>query len=75
MAWTFIWKKKKTQKNNNLEYPLAMDALFKISLKLAQGFPEKKFKMWKVYRRTDRRTTDNRRSEKLTWAFSSLEQK
>ena len=36
---------------------------------------EKKLKLWKVYRRTDRQsdrqTTDNRRSEKLTWAFSS----
>ena len=40
---------------------------------------EKKLKIWKVYRRTDRRTdrhtTDNRRSEKLTWAFSSGELK
>ena len=36
-------------------------------------------KMWKVYRQTDRRTdiqtTDNRWSEKLTWAFSSDELK
>ena len=40
-------------------------------------------KMWKVYRRTDRRTdrqtdrqtTDERWSEKLTWAFSSGELK
>ena len=33
--------------------------------------------MWKVYRRrdrrTDRQTTDDRWSEKLTWVFSSLE--
>ena len=36
---------------------------------------EKKLKMWKVYRRTDRLTTDNRRSEKLTRAFSSGELK
>ena len=39
----------------------------------------KKMKMRKVYRQTDRqtdgRTTDNRRSEKLTWAFSSGELK
>ena len=34
---------------------------------------EKKLKMWKVYRGTDRQKTDNRRSEKLTWAFSSGE--
>ena len=32
---------------------------------------EKEMKMWKVYRRTDSRTTDNWRSEKLTWAFRS----
>ena len=35
-----------------------------------------KMKMWKVYRRTDgrtdRQTTDDRWSEKLTWAFSSV---
>jgi hypothetical protein len=48
---------------------------------------EKKSKMWKVYRQTDdkrqtpddrqtdRRTTDKKRSEKLTWAFSSGELK
>ena len=30
----------------------------------------KKMKMWKVYRQTDRQT-DDRWSEKLTWAFSS----
>ena len=41
---------------------------------------EKKLKMWKVNRQMDRRTDrqtdeqtmDNRRSEKLTWAFSSF---
>ena len=33
---------------------------------------EKKMKMWKVYGQTDRQT-DDRRSEKLTWAFSSGE--
>ena len=32
-------------------------------------------KLWKVYRRTDRQTTDDRWSEKLTWAFSSGELK
>ena len=36
-------------------------------------------KMWKVYRQidgeTDRQTTDDRWSEKLTWAFSSGELK
>ena len=31
---------------------------------------EKKMKMWKVYGRTDRQTTDDRWSEKLTSAFS-----
>ena len=40
---------------------------------------EKKMKMWKVYSRTDRQTdgqtTDDRWSEKLTWAFSSGELK
>ena len=38
---------------------------------------EKKMKMWKVYRQTDGRTqtTDDRWSEKLTWAFSSGELK
>ena len=34
---------------------------------------EKLWKMWKVYRRADKQTTDNRRSEKLIWAFSSGE--
>ena len=36
---------------------------------------EKKIKMWKDYRRTDRQTTDDRWSEKFTWAFSSGELK
>ena len=36
---------------------------------------EKKMKMWKVYRQTDGRTTDEWWSEKLTWAFSSGELK
>ena len=35
----------------------------------------KKMKMWKVYRQRDGRTMDARRSEKLTWAFSSGELK
>ena len=35
---------------------------------------EKK-KKWNDYRQTDGRTTDNRQSEKLTWAFSSGELK
>ena len=39
----------------------------------------KKMKMWKVYRRTDRRTdrqtTDDRWSEKLTWALNAGELK
>ena len=38
----------------------------------------KKIKMWKNYRQKDRRTDghkDNRRSEKLTWSFSSGELK
>ena len=38
---------------------------------------EKKMKMWKIYRQTkirrNRRTIDNRRSEKPTWAISSGE--
>ena len=34
-----------------------------------------KMKMWKVYRQTDRQTTEDRWSEKLTWAFSSGELK
>ena len=45
---------------------------------LIEIFPvvlEKNLKVSKVYRRTDRQTTDNRRSEKLTWAFSSGELK
>ena len=40
---------------------------------------EKKMKMWKVYRqtdgRTDRQTTNDKWSEKLTWVFSSGELK
>ena len=34
-----------------------------------------KMKMWKVYWRTDRQTTDDMRSGKRTWAFSSVELK
>ena len=36
---------------------------------------EKKMKLWKDYRRTDRQTTDDRWSEKLIWSFSSGELK
>ena len=36
---------------------------------------EKKVKMWKIYRQTDRQTTNDRWSERLTWAFSSDELK
>ena len=37
---------------------------------------EKKFKMWKVYRRTERqKDRTDRWSEKLTWAYISGEQK
>ena len=77
---------------NKLESPSPKDALCQVKLKLAQWFWrrrffnlrfEKKMKMWKVYRRTnrqtdgqtDRQTTDDRWSEKLTWAFSSGELK
>ena len=57
---------------NIFESPSPKDSLCQVWLKLALVL-EKKMKMWKVYRRTDRQTTDNRRSEKLTWAYSSGE--
>ena len=60
-------------------------------VEIGQVVLEKKMKMWKVYRQTDRQTdrrmdrrtdgrtdgqtTDDRWSEKLTWAFSSGELK
>ena len=43
-----------------LESPSPRDTLYQDWLKLAQYFLEKKMKMWKVYRRTDRRTNDGR---------------
>ena len=53
---------------SKLEFPLYKDALCQVWLKLAQWFLRRR---WKCEKFTDRRTTDNRRSEKLTWAFSS----
>ena len=35
---------------------------------------EKKMKMWKVYRQVDKQT-DNRGSEKLTWALNLIDKK
>ena len=64
MAWPFIW-------TNMISHHRRM-----LCAKFGWNWPvvlEKKMKMWKVYRRTDGRTTDIRRSEKLTWAFSSGE--
>ena len=51
------------------EFLLHKDALCQVWLKLTQWF-WRRWKMWKVFRQTDE-STDNRRSEKLTWTFSS----
>ena len=58
---------------NKLESPSPKDALCRLWLNLAQ-WVLKKMKMRK-FTRKDRRTTDNRRSENLTWAFRSGELK
>ena len=73
---------------NKLESPSPKDALCQVWLKLAQCFWRKRWKCEKFTdtqtdrqtdrrtdRRTDRQTTDDRWSEKLTWAFSSGELK
>ena len=61
---------------NKLESPLPKDALCQVWLKLAQWFWRRRWKCEKFTdRQTDRQTTDNRWSEKLTWAFSSGELK
>ena len=58
-----------------LESSLPKDTLYQVWLKLVQWFRRR----WKCEkftdRRTDKQTTDERWSEKLTWAFSSGELK
>ena len=74
------WKRAGALHLNKLESPSPKDALCQVWLKLAQWFRTRR---WKSKRFTDRRTdgrtdsqtTDNRWSEKLTWAFSSGELK
>ena len=63
---------------NKLESPSPKDALCQVWLKLAQWFWRRRWKCEKFTdgqtdRWTDRQTTDDRWSEKLTWAFSSGE--
>jgi hypothetical protein len=53
---------------NDIESPLPKDDLCQVWLKLAQWFENVK-----VYWQMDGRTTVNGRSEKLSWAFSSVE--
>ena len=55
---------------NKYEIPSPKDALCQVWLKLAQLGSWEKMKKWKVHMQMDRR-----RSEKLTWAFSSGELK
>ena len=64
----FIWK------NLNPLHPRMLCAKFGWNWPSGSG---ERWKMWKVYRqrRTDGQTTDDRWSEKLTWAFSSGELK
>ena len=65
---------------NKLEFPSPKDTLCQVWLKLAQWFWRRR---WKCEKFTDRQTdgqtngqtTDDRWSEKLTWAFSSGELK
>ena len=68
--WFFIWTNL-----NHLHQGCFVPSLVQIGPVVL----EKKMKMWKVYRQTDgptdRQTTDDRWSEKLTWAFSSGELK
>ena len=54
--------------------PSIKKSLFQVWLKFAQWFWRARWK-FKKYRETDRRTTDNRRTEKLNGAFSSGELK
>ena len=59
---------------DKLESPSAKDALCQVLLKLGKWF----LRRWKCEitdRQMDRKMTDNRRLEKLTWAFSSGELK
>jgi hypothetical protein len=60
---------------NKLESPSSKDDLCQVWLKLVQWFwrRSRKCESLQTYRQTDRRMPDNRRSEKLTWAFSSGE--
>jgi hypothetical protein len=58
---------------NKLESPPPKDGLCQVWLKLARWFWRRSRKCKSL--QTDRRTTDNRWSEKLTWAFSSGELK
>ena len=61
---------------NKLESPSPKNALCQVWLKLAQWFWRRRWKCEKFTDgQTDRQTTDNRWSEKLTWAFSSGELK
>ena len=53
---------------NKLEFPLPKNALYQVWLVLAEWFWRGR-RNWKVFRQK----TDNRWSEKLTWAFSSGE--
>ena len=71
-AGSFIWT------NLNSHHPRML--LCKVCLKLAQWFWRRRWKCVKFTDgrtdgRTDRQTTDDRWSEKLTWAFSSGELK
>ena len=61
---------------NKPESPSPKDALCQVWLKLAQWFWRRRWKYEKFTdRQTDGRTTDDRWSEKLTWAFISSELK
>ena len=70
-VWPFIW-------TNFQESPTPKDALCQVWLVLAQSFWRRRWKCEKFTDRqtdgrTDRQTTDDRWSEKLTWTFSSGE--
>ena len=65
---------------NKLQSPSPKDALCQVWLQLAQWFWRRRWKCEKFTDgrtdgQMDRQTTDNRGSEKLTWAFSSGELK
>ena len=67
-AWSFIWT---TLKFLNLRMRCTI-------LKLARAVVLKKKNIWKVYKQTNGRAdghANDRRSAKLTWAFSSVELK